>query len=331
MLALGKNEPWKDYTIGLTEEEYEDLNTLIVRQKQFNGWFTESNVREAFKALGEQLNEGILTEWVKDYSFASSPKNVAVVMAGNIPLVGFHDFLCVLISGHSVICKLSSDDRTLLPALAKHLINFIPGINDRITFSQGKMEGFEAVIATGSNNSTRYFEQYFGKYPHIFRSNRTSLAIIYGDESEEELKMLGKDVFQYFGLGCRDISHLLIRENADVNKVFEGLFSYSNVIDHHKYANNYDYNRAVFLLNMIPFLDNNFVLMRESQELFSPLSVIHYQRFADENEVEQFIEQHQEQLQVVAGKGRIPFGQAQCPMLSDYADGIDTMTFLNSL
>ena len=331
MLALGKNETWKDYAIGLTEEEYEDLNALIVRQKQFNGWFTENNVREAFCALGEQLNEHVLTEWVKDYSFTSSPKKVAVIMAGNIPLVGFHDFLCVLMSGHSVICKLSSDDRTLLPALTKHLINFIPGIQERITFSHGKMEGFDAVIATGSNNSTRYFEQYFGKYPHIFRSNRTSLGIIYGDESQEELKMLGKDVFQYFGLGCRNISHLLIKQNADVNKVFEGLFPYSNVIDHHKYANNYDYNRAVFLLNKIPFLDNNFVLMRESEELFSPLSVIHYQRFAEESEVEQFLEQHQDQLQVVAGKGGIPFGQAQCPMLSDYADGIDTMRFLNSL
>jgi hypothetical protein len=331
MFALGKNEPWKDYSIGLTEEEYADLNTLIVRQKQFNGWFTEDNVRQALKALGEQLNESGLTIWLKDYSFADHPKNVALVMAGNIPLVGFHDFLCVLLSGHSVICKLSSDDKTLLPALSKHLVNFVPGLESRITFSLGKMQGFDAVIATGSNNSTRYFEQYFGKYPHIFRSNRTSVAIVYGDESKEELEFLGNDIFQYFGLGCRNVSHLLIKSDADINKVFEGLLSHSDVIDHHKYANNYDYNRAVFLLNKVPFLDNNFVLMRESEELFSPLAVIHYQRFIDEDEVNNFIERHVDQLQVIAGKGRIPFGQAQCPMLNDYADGVDTMRFLNSL
>lgn len=331
MVALGDNKPWESYLIGVTEEEYKELNQLILKQKQFNGWFTEDSVRKAFSALGNQLTEQKLNEWLQDYSFASNPKGVAIIMAGNLPLVGFHDFACVLLSGHKAICKLSSDDKTLLPALAAHLVQFVPELKERIVFSLGKIESYEAVIATGSDNSTRYFEQYFGKYPHIFRSSRTSVAILDGTETPEELKAMGTDIFQYFGLGCRNVSYLLVKEDVELSRIFEGIYDFSEVINHHKYANNYDYNRAVFLLNKVPFLDNNFVILRESQDLFSPLAVIHYQRYKEAEQVEQFLELHKNAIQAIVGKGRIEFGNAQCPNLNDYADGVDTMRFLNGL
>src|SRR5690606_23069064 len=182
-------------------------------------------------ALGSQLTEEQLNNWVSKYKFSDKPKAVALIMAGNIPLVGFHDFLCVLISGHKAICKLSSDDKTLLPALAEHLITFVPELKERIEMTTGRITEMDAVIATGSDNSLKYFEQYFGKYPHIFRSNRTSVAVITGNESKEQIEELGKDIFDYFGLGCRNVSHLMFPEGYDVSRFFEGIFSHSDVIN----------------------------------------------------------------------------------------------------
>lgn len=331
MRSLGENLTWKDYSIGITQEEYDELNVLIKKQKQLNGWFTEQSVRDSLKALGEQFAESKMKAWLSEYDFAAHPKRVGIIMAGNIPLVGFHDFACVLLSGHSAVCKLSSDDRTILPALTKHLIQFIPELKERIEFSFGKIGQIDAVIATGSDNSTLYFKQYFGKYPHIFRANRTSVGVLTGDETSEEIKSLGNDIFQYFGLGCRNVSHLLIPEGFDLNRVFEGIVEFGELINHNKYANNYDYNRAVFLLNQVPFLDNNVVLFRESTELFSPLAVVHYHYYSNSSEVEVYLKENEEKIQAIVGKGFTPFGMAQCPTLNDYADGIDTMKFLNSI
>lgn len=331
MRSLGENKSWRDYSLGLTEEEYYELNDLIKKQKQSNGWFTEESVRSALKSLGDQFTKDKIDLWLSEYSFADQPKRVGIIMAGNIPLVGFHDFACVLLSGHSVVCKLSSDDRTLLPALTKFLFQFAPELIDRIEFSFGKIGQIDAVIATGSDNSALYFEQYFGKYPHIFRSNRTSVAILNGEETFDEIKQLGEDIFQYFGLGCRNVSHLLVPEGFQLDRIFEGIVEHGEIINHHKYANNYDYNRAVFLLNQVPFLDNNIVLFRENKELFSPLAVVHYQFYKEKSDVERFLEDHSEKIQAIVGKGFIPFGGAQCPSLNDYADGVDTMKFLNSI
>jgi hypothetical protein len=331
MCALGENKVWTDFSLGLTKEEYESLQELILRQKQFNGWFTEGNVRLALSALGKQLNKENLEAWMSNYSHSSDPKRVGIIMAGNLPLVGFHDLLCVLLSGHKAICKLSSDDRTLLPAMMKQLENWLPELAEFVHFSVGPIGAIDAVIATGSDNSTRYFEQYFGKYPHIFRSSRTSVAILTGDETKEELEALGSDVFQYFGLGCRNVAHLLIHKAFNLNRFFEAIVGYGDLIHHHKYANNYDYNRTIFLLNKVPMLDNNFVLLRENDELFSPLAVVHYQYFSTQDEIEGFLAKHRNEIQAIVGKDYIPFGQAQCPALSDYADGVDTMAFLSSI
>jgi hypothetical protein len=331
MRLLGNNQPWPGFNSGLTEEEYHSLQVLINKQVIHNGWFTPQNVRSAMLALGAQLEITKLEEWCNRYEFADTPKKVALIMAGNIPLVGFHDFLCVLLSGNKVVAKLSSEDKQLLPALATHLIKFEPELAEWIRLTDGKIGEVDAVIATGSDNSAVYFEQYFGKYPHIFRRNRTSVAVLNGSETKEELLQLGHDVFDYFGLGCRNVSHLIIPENFDLNRFFEAIVTFGEIVNHHKYANNYDYNKAVYLLNKVELLDNNFVLLRETEDLFSPLGMLHYHRYKDVKEVEEYLINYAEKIQAIVGKGYIPFGAAQCPSLDDYADGVDTMRFLEKL
>ncbi len=331
MCHLGENKEWIDFSIGTTKEEYESLQMVINRQISFNGWFSKENVRKSLLELGKRLTLEELSTWTENYSYSTSPKKVALIMAGNIPLVGFHDFLCVLISGNTAVCKLSSDDKTLLPALGKHLIDFVPGLKERIIFTVGRIGEVDAVIATGSDNSLKYFEQYFGKYPHVFRKNRTSVAVFDGNETEEQIKELGNDIFSYFGLGCRNVSHLILPKGFELKRFFEGVYSYSDVINHNKYGNNYDYNKAVYLLNQHELLDNNFVLLRESEELFSPLSMIHYHFYENESEIDDYINKHKDQIQVVVGKEGFPFGSAQCPMLDDYADGVDVMRFLEKV
>ena len=283
------------------------------------------------RSLGSQLTNEKLEEWVAPYSFSETPKKVAIIMAGNIPLVGFHDFLSVLISGNSAVCKLSSDDKSLLPALVDCLIKFFPEVKDRITFTIGRIGEVDAVIATGSDNSLTYFNQYFGKYPHIFRKNRTSVAVIRGDESKEDFNALGHDIFDYFGLGCRNVSHLFLPQGFELKRFFEGIIGHSNVINHNKYGNNYDYNKAIFLMNQHVLFDNNFVLLRESNLLFSPLSMVHYQFYEKQEEIDAYLHTFQDKIQVVVGKNYTPFGNAQNPILSDYADGVDTLKFLNGL
>lgn len=252
-------------------------------------------------------------------------------MAGNIPLVGFHDFISTILSGNIAVCKLSSDDKTLLPALASHLITFEPSLKEKIEFTIGKIGKVDAIIATGSDNSMKYFEQYFGHLPHIFRRNRTSIAILNGNESKEELELLGRDIFQYFGLGCRNVSHLLLPKGFKIDLFFEAIVDYHDIVNHHKYANNYDYNKAVYLMNKAELLDNNFVLLRRTEDLFSPLGMVHYHFYESENELQNYIELHKEKLQVIVGKEYTPFGMAQCPKLNDYADGVDTIEWLSKL
>ena len=331
MCALGENKEWTDFSVGVTSDEYLSLQTVINRQVSYNGWFTKENVRKSLLELGNNLSSENLNNWLTDYSFSNSPKSVALIMAGNIPLVGFHDFLCVILSGNKAVCKLSSDDKTLLPALGEHLIDFVPELKNRIEFTTGKIGDIDAVIATGSDNSLKYFEQYFGKYPHIFRKNRTSIAVFDGTETDDEINALGADIFSYFGLGCRNVSHLIFPKGFEVNRFFEGVFSYADIIHNNKYGNNYDYNKAVYLLNQHELLDNNFVLLRESEELFSPLSMIHYHYYDEKTEVENFIKEREDQIQVVVGKDYVDFGQAQCPKLDDYADGVDVMRFLEEV
>lgn len=329
---LGEDKSWPGFECGITEDEFAHLNQLINRQESYNSWFTKENVRKSMFALGLQCTQLKLENWLSDYSFNShEPKKVAIIMAGNIPLVGFHDFLCVLLSGHAAVCKMSSDDKTLLPALVSILNNFEPELEDRITLSSGRIGEVDAVIATGSDNSLKYFEQYFGKYPHLFRANRTSVAVLTGEETEEDFEKLGRDIFDYFGLGCRNVSHLIVPENYNWDLFFRGIVQQGEIIHHHKYSNNYDYNKTIYLMNRHALLDNNFVLLFESQDLHSPLSMLHYHTYKSQLEVEDYLKLNEQKIQAIVGKKYIPFGAAQCPSLNDYADGIDTMMWLNSL
>lgn len=331
MSNVGQNAPWSGYDYGLTENELDEINELIARQVFHNGWFTEELVRKSILNLGAWLNREELTAWTANYSFSSTPKNVAVIMAGNIPMVGFHDFLCVLLSGNKIICKLSSEDKQLLPLFVKHLIQIEPALASYISFSDRNLKGFDAVIATGGNNSLAHFEQYFSKYPHLFRHNRTSLAVLNGQESKEDLSLLGKDILDYFGRGCRNVTHLLLPEGFELNRFFEAIVDQGDLINNKKYGNNYDYNKAIHLMNQAVFLDNNFLLLKESDMLFSPLAMLHYHFYKDERDVPAYLELHKNDIQCIVGNNFIPFGKAQCPSLSDYADNVDTMKWLNQL
>ena len=331
MRNIGENKPWESFDIGITASEYDEFNALMGTLKHHNGWFTEEMIRKAIGNLGESLNKENLEQWCDQYTFSKKPKTIAVIMAGNIPLVGFHDFLCVLLSGNRVMAKMSSEDDKLLPVLAEFLICFYPEVKDFISFSDRNMKGFDAVIATGSNSSFLHFEQYFSKYPHIFRKNRTSIAILDGTESESQLKALGDDIFDFFGRGCRSVSHLLLPRSFEINKVFEHIVHQGAVINNKKYGNNYDYNKAVHLMNQEKLLDNNFVLLKETKLLSSPLGMLYYHFYDDVDEINSYCEEHKDSIQCRVGAGGLPFGTAQSPKLNDYADNVDTMQWLNSL
>ena len=331
MNHIGNKLPWSGYELGLTEIELEEINSVIQTQHHYNGWFTEELTRKSLRNLSSWLNLTDLTNWLSSYSYTENPKNVAVIMAGNIPLVGFHDFLCVLASGNNVICKLSSEDNKLLPLLSKILIQVQPKLESKITFSDRNLKGFDAIIATGSNNSLLHFKQYFSKYPNLFRHNRTSIAVLTGNETKDELSLLGTDILDYFGRGCRNVTHLLLPKGFELNRFFEAIVDQGEVINNKKYGNNYDYNKAIHLMNLAVFLDNNFLLLKESNDLFSPLAMVYYHYYENESEVSIYIEEHKNDIQCIVGKNYIPFGKAQCPSLSDYADNVDTMNWLNEL
>ena len=322
------------------QKHYSDFEKLIQNIKIYNPWFTENNVRFAIAALGNSLTEENLKKWLLPYrnqlETEKKTKNIAVVMAGNIPAVGFHDFLSVLISGNRFIGKLSSDDDKLIPAIANILMDYEPEFGKRICFSEGKLENFDAVIATGSNNTSRYFEYYFGKYPHILRHNRNAIAILTGKESEKELNALGNDILIHFGMGCRNVSKLFVPEDYSFKKFFEANESWNDLANHNKYRNNYDYYKSIFLINSVPFADNGFLLLKEDRAIASPVSVINFEKYGNLEVVEQELNNHSENIQCVIGNNEtfatnIPFGKAQQPELWDYADGVDTMKFLVNL
>ena len=307
-----------------------ELELAINRASIYNGWFTPKNVRKALLSIVEMLSEDQLKPWSSAYEINGN-KRVAIIMAGNIPLVGFHDLLSVLISGHTAIVKMSSDDNQLLPIIVEALKTIEPNFADKIHFTDNKMENFDAVIATGSDNSARYFEHYFAKYPNIIRKSRSSVAILDGSESEEELKGLANDVFQYFGLGCRSISKVFLPKDYDLNLLFNAFYTHKEVIYNKKYSNNYDYNKAVYMMGQHDITENGFLIMKQETALKSPVSVLHYEFYDDLELVHRLVADYQEKIQCVTGREFIPFGKAQCPALDDYADGVDTMAFLQSL
>ncbi|MCB9360252.1 MAG: acyl-CoA reductase [Flavobacteriales bacterium] len=320
----------------LNKKYYNDFEFLIKRQKAFNGWFTEAFVLDAIATVAEMLDKEHLEKWVSNYEIKESlPKNVGVIMAGNIPLVGFHDFLSVLISGHNIIAKTSSEDNTLLRKIAEILIEIEPEFAPRIKFVE-RLENFDAVIATGSNNTARYFEAYFGKYPNIIRKNRNSVAVLDHNDSKDDIVKLGNDIFQYYGLGCRNVSKLYVPKGYNFNQFFEAIYDdFQTIVENNKYANNYDYNKAVYLLGSNQLLDNNFILLKEDTSLSSPVAVLHYEYYESVDELTKHLEEQKEHIQCIVSKSApidsFNFGEAQQPKLWDYADGVDTLAFLTNL
>ena len=313
-----------------------EIEEIFQRVEAENGWFTQENLKFALNSWGEALSEKNIKQWVSAYQIKETkPQKIAIIMAGNIPLVGFHDFLSVLISGNKVLAKLSSNDKTLLPFLMKYLISVEPEFENYIEFTEGRLQNFDAVIATGSNNTARYFEYYFGKYPNIIRKNRNSVAVLTGNETEAELQNLADDIFRYFGLGCRNVSKIYIPENYDFEPLFKAMFSWKEIIHNHKYINNYDYNKAVYLMDSFPLLDNEFMLLKEDTGFSSPISVVFYEKYTSVEKLEKELKAQSENIQCIVSNSNpsnnIPFGKAQNPELWDYADGIDTVDFLLKL
>ncbi|MNQ57899.1 Acyl-CoA reductase (LuxC) [compost metagenome] len=316
---------------------FDDFEKLIYLSQSHNGWYTPEQVYFAIHSWADALTEENLDKWLSNYQTEFSQnneneKNIALILAGNIPLVGFHDFLSVLITDNKVLIKTSSNDQHLLPFLAKYLIAVDESLKDKITFVEGKLENFDAVIATGSNNTARYFEYYFKDKPSIIRKNRNSAAVLNGKESKEELEALGEDIFRYFGLGCRNVSKIFVPKGYSFDAFFEGIFKYQDVIHYEKYANNYDYNKAVFLMSNFKLLDNGFLTIKEDPSYASPISSVFYEFYENIKELQARLKADSEQIQCIVSndliENSIPFGQTQNPQLWDYADNVDTITFL---
>jgi hypothetical protein len=307
------------------------VNQLIDNQYLKNPWFTPDNVRMAIIAIAGELTYENLNKWCSAYPELKNerkPVNVGVVMAGNIPLAGFHDFLSVLISGNRIIAKASSKDPDLIVMIADILCSINPEFGGVISITDKAISDFEIVIATGSDNSSRYFEYYFGKFPNLIRKNRNSIAIIDGTETDKELYDLGTDVFSYFGLGCRNVSKLFLPEGYDLTRITGMWDRFSGLTRHNKYANNYDFNKAVFLVNKEKFTDTGYLLLKEDNSLSSPVAVLYYGFYRSAGEVIEKTVTLKEKIQCITGHNFILFGKAQVPVLWDYADRIDTIEFL---
>ena len=315
---------------------FEKFKDLLQLSQSHNGWFTPEQVYFAAQSWAEALKEDNLNQWLSNYDISEvKPKTVGLILAGNIPLVGFHDFLSVLISGHKALVKTSSNDQHLIQFLANYMISIEPKLSYYISFTDGKLENFDAIIATGSNNTARYFEFYFKDKPSIIRKNRNSVAVLNGKESHDDLVNLGEDIFRYFGLGCRNVSKLFVPKDYSFEAFFKAMYEHKDIIFYEKYSNNYDYNKAVFLMSNFKLLDNEFLTLKEDTSYASPISSVFYEYYENIADLQTRLTNESEQIQcIVSNKlidNSIPFGKTQQPKLWDYADNVDTLAFLSSL
>ncbi len=317
----------------------EQLLAVINDERHYNAWFTPESVLQAVTAIGKMLNGQDLNTWLNKYPVEKHKpaKRVGLILAGNIPLVGFHDVLCVLASGNHALIKASSQDTRLIKYVLEILIAIDNGFADQFSFVD-RLEKFDAVIATGSNNTSRYFDYYFGKVPNIIRKNRNSVALLTGNETSEQLFALGRDIFDYYGLGCRNVSKLMVPEGYNFNFFFESIEAYQAIINHHKYNNNYDYNKSIYLVNSDKHFDNGFLLLKEDERLASPLAVLYYGYYKDFPTAQTLLEAESDKIQCIVSSAPlkvktqlVDFGMSQQPALWDYADGVDTMDFLTKL
>lgn len=330
-----------DLLVGLGEylsKESEVLSTVIQKTYFHNRWFIKENTQKSIDAIRTAfLSRDLLTSWISNYEVSddTNPKRIGLILAGNIPLVGFHDILSVFAAGHQAVVKLSEKDKWLIPHFVEVMAQQDERANEYFHFEE-RLQNFDAVIATGSNNTARYFDAYFGKYPNVIRKNRNGIAVLNGNETAEELNALGKDIFQYFGLGCRNVSKLYLPNGYEFQTLLEALHEYNEIVLHHKYKNNFDYNYTLLILNGVAHQSNGCILMTEDESLQSRIAQLHYEFYQDEEDLKQKIEAKKEEIQCVVGQpiadmNVFPFGEAQKPSLMDYADGVDTMKFLTQL
>ncbi|MCK9482060.1 MAG: acyl-CoA reductase [Bacteroidia bacterium] len=306
-----------------------------------NPWFTQSNCKLAFESWANSLTTVSIEAWIDREGIREnievSNKKVGVILAGNLPLVGLHDILCCLIVGHSVIIKPSSQDSVLIKWVVSQLTDSIPELKHKIMLSEGFVKGVDAYIGTGSNNSARYFEYYFKNKPNLIRKNRTSVAIIDDSTTDEEIKALGKDVFSYFGMGCRNVTHLFLPEKFDLENIIKYWTPYLDLINHHKYANNYTYHKAILLMNLDKHIDTGCLIMVERDQLQTPVAMLGYSYYKDISTLLSGLNSERENIQCVVANNKdlqmntVSFGATQHPELWDYADGVNTIQFLKQI
>jgi hypothetical protein len=324
----------------LNEKHFLAFDELLRREPDLNPWFTPDWLDLALRGMASMLERDTLQTWLRAYSQVPVPPEkerlIGLVLAGNIPLVGFHDILCVLAAGHRVLARPSSKDERLVKKVAELITEIDPRVGHRISLTEDYLKDMDAVIATGSDNSARYFEYYFRKIPHIIRKNRNGVAVLTGRESEEELAGLGTDIFSYFGLGCRNVTKLYVPADYDLKVLLAVLDRFAALGQHHKYANNVDYYRSIYLMNKEDFLDNGVLLLRQNKAIASPVGVVFYERYSEIGDVRRELEEHRDEIQCIVSvhpdlEGVVLPGTTQEPMPWDYADGVDTLRFLTEL
>ena len=326
------SDSWPGFQSGVDQREFDNFKSSTEKAESNNAWFSRKMIRLSMESWAKNLSEDNIDKWMSKYDVPSSiNKNVLIICAGNLPLVGFHDIVCCILLNINTQVKLSKNDNVLIPAILNVLYLFDSELQDRIKICNEKPDNYNYVIATGSNNSNRYFEYYFGKFPHIFRRNRTSIAVVHSEISDDQLKSLSHDMLQYYGLGCRSVTKLYLPEKFSLDRIYNSVFNYKDLINHYKYMNNYDYNRSIFLLGKKLFFDNGFLILNEDKSLFSPISVVNFEYYSSMETLEKELNVLSNEIQCMVGEGGIPFGTAQKPELWDYADGVDTIDFLTKI
>ncbi len=319
---LNLNKKW--------QSRFSDIMEVITAKNQ---WFTPTHVRNMIRSVANSLNRTKLEKWIGDYpdlEQTNGEKKIGVIVAGNIPLVGFHDFIAVLISNNIFFGNLSRREGGLLEFISEILINIEPEYNNQFHFLTKNLENIDALIATGSDNTARYFNYNFKGLPALIRKNRNGIAVLDGSETSIQLKELGKDIFSYFGLGCRNVSKIYIPESYDLEPLILALADYKSHLNHQGYRNNYKYQLAIAKMGNASFTDSGFLIFKNNTGLSSPIGTIFYQEYP-KNAIHNIISFHKDQIQCIVGNGYIPFGMAQEPEPWEYADGIDTIKFLTKL
>lgn len=336
---FSNNEPTKISDIPANDNFFDLMAELMHVIKIHNAWFSFKNQQFAYKEWASALTEENLKAWVSPYSFpVKNPKTVALILGDKTPLSGFHDFISVLISGNKAQVRLSEQNNKLLVFLTKYLIAVDPSIKEDVSFVKEQISNYDAVIVYGNDKTAKHFGHYLKETPHIIRKNLNAVAVLTGEETHEDLQLLGNDIFRYYGLSNRNVSKLYVPENYDFTSFYQAIFEWKDLTFEVKYMNNYDYNKAVYLMsnhNTNDLLDNEFLLLKQDSNLASPVGVLFYSYYSNKTELIQELEQKAEDIEVIVGnlpeKNALNFGESHHIKLDDYADAIDTLEFLSNL